>query len=105
MALNPVIQLQLEKARVRLADLLDANLTLNAARQKPQPKIHTALRRDKPDIRVLVNTSSGAYHCSGTQWFGKTHEGDSMTQKESQAPRTWGSAAPAGEAAPAVEVI
>ena len=72
---DPVIELQLEKAGVRLAYLLDANLMLGAAGQKPESKAQTALSRGNPDVKVWVNTNSGAYHCPGTRWFGKTHEG------------------------------
>jgi hypothetical protein len=81
---EPVIELQLEKAGVRLAYLLNADLMLNAAGQKPESRVHTALSGGNPDVRVWVNTNSGAYHCPGTRWFGKTHEGHYMTQKEAQ---------------------
>ena len=79
-----MIELQLEKAGVRLAYLLDANLMLGTAGQEPESKAQTALSRGNPDVKVWVNTKSGAYHCPGTRWFGKTHEGQYMTQKEAQ---------------------
>ncbi len=79
-----VIEFQLEKGGVGLAYLLDANLMLDAAGQKPESKAQTALGQGNPDVRVWVNTNSGAYHCPGTRWFGKTHEGEYMTQKEAQ---------------------
>ena len=79
-----VIELQLEKAGVRLAYLLDANLMLGTAGQEPESKAQTTLSRGNPDVKVWVNTKSGAYHCPGTRWFGKTHEGEYMTQKEAQ---------------------
>jgi hypothetical protein len=79
-----VVELQLEKAGVRLAYLLDANLMFNTTRQNPEPKAQTAVARGNPDIRVWVNTNSRAYHCPGTRWFGKTHEGEYMTQKQAQ---------------------
>jgi HAMP domain-containing protein len=79
-----VIELQLEKAGVRLAYLLDANLVVNAAGQRTEPEVHKAISWGNPDARVWVNTRSGAYHCPGTRWFGKTHEGEYMTQKEAQ---------------------
>ncbi len=66
------------------AYLLNANLMLNAARQNPESKVHKALSGGNPDVKVWVNTNSGTYHCPGTRWFGKTHEGDYMTQKEAQ---------------------
>ncbi|MGO8819588.1 MAG: serine/threonine-protein kinase [Terriglobia bacterium] len=37
-----------------------------------------------PDVKVWVNTNSGTYHCPGTRWFGKTQEGEYLTQKEAQ---------------------
>ncbi len=81
---DPVIELQLEKAGVRLAYLLDANLMLGAAGQNTESKAQTAVTRGNPDVKVWVNTNSGAYHCPGTRWFGKTHVGQYMTQKEAQ---------------------
>jgi hypothetical protein len=80
---EPMIELQLEKAGVRLAYLLDANLMLNAAGQKPEFEVRT-LGTGNPDVKVWVNTNSGTYHCSGTRWYGKTKEGEYMTQKQAQ---------------------
>ena len=65
---DPVIEIQLERAGVRLAYLLNVNLTLNATGQEPAPEIHEAPSGVNPDIRVWVNTKSGAYHCPGTRW-------------------------------------
>jgi hypothetical protein len=48
-----VIELQLEKAGVRLAYLLDAKLVLIGAGQKPESKAQTALSRGNPDMRVV----------------------------------------------------
>jgi len=81
---KPVIELQLEKAGVRLAYLLDADLMPGAAGQEPESRARTAVTRGNPDVKVWVNTNSGTYHCPGTRWFGKTHEGEYMTQKEAQ---------------------
>ena len=36
------------------------------------------------DVRVWVNTSSGVYHCPGTQYYGHTRRGGYMTQDEAQ---------------------
>ena len=81
---EPVIEIQLEKAGVRLAYLLNANLMHNGTGQKPESEVHKALSGGNPDIRVWVNTNSGTYHCPGTRWYGKTKEGGYMTQKEAQ---------------------
>ncbi len=74
----------MEKAGVRLAYLLDDNLMAPANGQKTESKAQTVVSRGNPDVRVWVNTKSGAYHCPGTRWCGKTHEGQYMTQKEAQ---------------------
>lgn len=37
-----------------------------------------------PDVRVWVNTNSGVYHCRGTRWFGRTKQGEYMTQREAR---------------------
>jgi hypothetical protein len=40
---------------------------------------------ENPDATVWVNTDSGTYHCPGTRWYGKTHTGKYMKQKEARA--------------------
>jgi hypothetical protein len=57
---------------------------LGPAGQKAAPEVHKALSVGNPDIRVWVNTNSGAYDCPGTRWYGKTKEGEYMTQKQAQ---------------------
>jgi hypothetical protein len=37
-----------------------------------------------PDVKVWVNTRSGVYHCPGMQLYGKTKQGEYMTQKQAQ---------------------
>lgn len=37
-----------------------------------------------PDTRVWVNTNSGVYHCPGTRWYGKTKQGEFMSQEKAQ---------------------
>jgi serine/threonine protein kinase len=39
---------------------------------------------ENPDANVWVNTATGTYHCSGTRWYGKTHEGEYMKQKQAR---------------------
>ena len=39
---------------------------------------------DNPTAKVWVNTKSGTYHCAGTRWYGKTKEGEYMSQKEAR---------------------
>lgn len=44
-----------------------------------------AVQKDgNADARVWVNTGSGVYHCPGTRWYGKTKQGEYMTQKQAQ---------------------
>jgi eukaryotic-like serine/threonine-protein kinase len=42
-------------------------------------------RVENPEATVWVNTDSGIYHCSGTRWYGKTHVGEYMKQKQARA--------------------
>ncbi len=45
----------------------------------------TQQTQGNPDVKVWVNTRSGVYHCPGTRWYGKTKQGEYMTQKQAQA--------------------
>jgi len=40
---------------------------------------------EDPNAKVWVNTDSGTYHCPGTRWYGQTHTGEYMTQKDARA--------------------
>ena len=42
------------------------------------------VQKGNPDTKVWVNTGSGVYHCPGTRWYGKTKQGEYMTQKQAQ---------------------
>jgi hypothetical protein len=39
---------------------------------------------ENPGVKVWVNTDSGTYQCPGTRWYGKTQEGEYMTQKQAR---------------------
>jgi eukaryotic-like serine/threonine-protein kinase len=39
---------------------------------------------ENPDVKVWVNTASGTYHCPGARWYGKTHAGKYLTQKQAR---------------------
>jgi serine/threonine protein kinase len=50
----------------------------------PEPGVHKAFGAGNPQVKVWVNTRSATYHCPGTTWYGKTQEGEYMTQKDAQ---------------------
>jgi predicted Ser/Thr protein kinase len=56
----------------------------HAAQPAPPSQVLKAFRAGNPDVKVWVNTDSGTYHCPGTRWYGKTKEGEYLTQKEAQ---------------------
>jgi len=58
---------------------------------QPQSQLATtaavsAVQADQgnPNVKVWVNTNFGVYHCPGTRWYGKTKQGEYMTQAEAQ---------------------
>jgi len=60
-------------------------ITHRQAVRVQEPQIHKAFGAGNPQVKVWVNTNSGTYHCPGTTWYGKTQEGQYMTQEEAQA--------------------
>ncbi|MGO8817371.1 MAG: serine/threonine-protein kinase [Terriglobia bacterium] len=50
----------------------------------PQSQVLKAFGAGTPGVEVWVNTNSGTYHCPGTRWYGKTHAGEYMMQKQAQ---------------------
>jgi len=81
---DPVIETHLEKAGVRLACLLDADLVFKAAERQPDSSARPAQPSGNPGTKVWVNTKSGVYHCPGTKWYGNTRQGEYMPQKEAE---------------------
>ncbi len=57
----------------------------HAAAQPVEPaKVINSFALGNPQVKVWVNTRSGTYHCPGSRWYGKTAEGEYMTQKVAQ---------------------
>ncbi|HJU23633.1 MAG TPA: signal peptide protein [Casimicrobiaceae bacterium] len=54
-----------------------SNKTTTAARAEPAPGGGAG--------KVWVNTSTHVYHCAGTKWYGKTKQGEYMTEAEAKA--------------------
>jgi len=55
-----------------------------ASQPSPPSQVLKAFGAGNPEAKVWVNTDSGTYHCPGTRWYGKTQEGEYMTQKQAQ---------------------
>lgn len=53
--------------------------TITAAKVIPPVK-----QVEDPTVKVWVNTNSGTFHCPGTRWYGKTQQGEFMTQKQAR---------------------
>ena len=56
----------------------------HAARPIAESQTLKGLGAGNPEVKVWVNTDSGTYHCPGARWYGKTQEGEFMTQKRAQ---------------------
>jgi hypothetical protein len=54
------------------------------AHVSPSPTSAVQSTEGNPDVRVWVNTATGVYHCPGSRWYGKTKQGDYMTQAQAQ---------------------
>jgi hypothetical protein len=54
-----------------------SNKTMTAARTEPAPGGGAG--------KVWVNTATHVYHCAGTKWYGKTKQGEYMTEAEAKA--------------------
>ena len=61
---------------------------VRAMRQAVQPtresRVIAPAATDNPSAKVWVNTDSGTYHCRGTRWYGRTKDGNYMTQKQAR---------------------
>ena len=56
----------------------------HAAQQVSQSDVLKNSATGNPSVKVWVNTDSGTYHCPGARWYGKTRNGEYLTQKEAQ---------------------
>ncbi len=89
-----VVDRQMALARLRLAMLLNETIGKMTPREfhpSPQPQIVAegtssgglpTSRESIASVKVWVNTKSGVYHCPETLWYGKTKQGEYMTESE-----------------------
>ena len=61
-----------------------AGVWRHSAQPSAMPRANISTGNPDPNTKVWVNTNSGTYHCAGTRWYGKTQEGQYMTQKQAQ---------------------
>ena len=59
-------------------------LMRHAARPNSESKVLKPVGTENPAVQVWVNTDTGTYHCPGARWYGKTQEGEYMTQKQAR---------------------
>jgi serine/threonine-protein kinase len=63
---------------------VSASHPANGIPAAPASKVPKPAATENPDAKVWVNTDSGTYHCPGTRWYGRTHEGEYMKQKQAR---------------------
>jgi hypothetical protein len=59
-------------------------LMRHAARPNSESRVLKPVGTENPAVQVWVNTDTGTYHCPGARWYGKTEEGEYMTQKQAR---------------------
>jgi hypothetical protein len=87
-----VVDRQMALAGLRLAKLLNDTIGRMTPRDFAAsdgvglPQAHTppVVQSNDSSVKVWVNTRSGVYHCSDSEWYGRTKQGEYMTQTEAQ---------------------
>jgi hypothetical protein len=89
-----VVDRQMALAGLRLAKLLNESIGKMTPRDFPSsssPAEKSALNSEdvgqsqntkSSDLKVWVNTKSGTYHCPSSRWYGKTKQGEYMSESE-----------------------